>query len=45
MLKKIIVGIAGDPNTVTMKLGCVLMAWALYLSLGVLWTSQMLLGK
>ncbi|XP_077795750.1 Fc receptor-like A isoform X5 [Macaca mulatta] len=45
MLKKIIVGIAGDLNTVTMKLGCVLMAWALYLSLGVLWTSQMLLAS
>ncbi|XP_011808379.1 PREDICTED: Fc receptor-like A isoform X4 [Colobus angolensis palliatus] len=44
MLKKIIVGIAGDLNTVTMKLGCVLMAWALYLSLGVLWASQMLLA-
>uniref|UniRef100_A0A2K5JFP6 Ig-like domain-containing protein n=1 Tax=Colobus angolensis palliatus TaxID=336983 RepID=A0A2K5JFP6_COLAP len=27
-----------------MKLGCVLMAWALYLSLGVLWASQMLLA-
>ncbi|XP_011851498.1 PREDICTED: Fc receptor-like A isoform X1 [Mandrillus leucophaeus] len=44
MLKKIIAGIAGDLNTVTMKLGCVLMAWALYLSPGVLWTSQMLLA-
>ncbi|XP_063451749.1 Fc receptor-like A isoform X4 [Pan paniscus] len=27
-----------------MKLGCVLMAWALYLSLGVLWVAQMLLA-
>ncbi|KAI2520156.1 Fc receptor like A [Homo sapiens] len=44
MLKKISVGVAGDLNTVTMKLGCVLMAWALYLSLGVLWVAQMLLG-
>ncbi|PNJ21575.1 FCRLA isoform 6 [Pongo abelii] len=44
MLKKISVGVAGDLNTVTMKLGCVLMAWALYLSLGVLWVAQMLLA-
>ncbi|XP_063652131.1 Fc receptor-like A isoform X5 [Pan troglodytes] len=44
MLKNISVGVAGDLNTVTMKLGCVLMAWALYLSLGVLWVAQMLLA-
>uniref|UniRef100_F7IAQ1 Fc receptor like A n=1 Tax=Callithrix jacchus TaxID=9483 RepID=F7IAQ1_CALJA len=41
--KKISVRVAGDLNRVTMKLGCVLMAGALYLSLVVLWAAQTLL--
>uniref|UniRef100_A0A2K5QJG8 Fc receptor like A n=1 Tax=Cebus imitator TaxID=2715852 RepID=A0A2K5QJG8_CEBIM len=42
--KKISVRVAGDLNTVTMKLGCVLMAGTLYLSLVVLWAAQTLLA-
>uniref|UniRef100_A0A2R8MJB8 Fc receptor like A n=1 Tax=Callithrix jacchus TaxID=9483 RepID=A0A2R8MJB8_CALJA len=42
--KKISVRVAGDLNRVTMKLGCVLMAGALYLSLVVLWAAQTLLA-
>uniref|UniRef100_A0A2K5ENM5 Fc receptor like A n=1 Tax=Aotus nancymaae TaxID=37293 RepID=A0A2K5ENM5_AOTNA len=42
--KKISVRVAGDLNTVTMKLGCVLMARALHLSLVAFWAAQTLLG-
>uniref|UniRef100_A0A2K5ENM4 Fc receptor like A n=1 Tax=Aotus nancymaae TaxID=37293 RepID=A0A2K5ENM4_AOTNA len=41
--KKISVRVAGDLNTVTMKLGCVLMARALHLSLVAFWAAQTLL--
>uniref|UniRef100_A0A2K6SS60 Fc receptor like A n=1 Tax=Saimiri boliviensis boliviensis TaxID=39432 RepID=A0A2K6SS60_SAIBB len=41
--KKISVRVAGDLNTVTMKLDCV-MAGALYLSLVLFWAAQTLLG-
>uniref|UniRef100_A0A2K5ENN3 Fc receptor like A n=1 Tax=Aotus nancymaae TaxID=37293 RepID=A0A2K5ENN3_AOTNA len=42
--KKISVRVAGDLNTVTMKLGCVLMARALHLSLVAFWAAQTLLA-
>ncbi|XP_072613495.1 Fc receptor-like A [Vulpes vulpes] len=45
MLKKIsVLEAAGDLNTVTMRLGCVLTAGVLYFSPTVLWAAQMLLG-
>uniref|UniRef100_A0A8C8YPG2 Fc receptor like A n=1 Tax=Prolemur simus TaxID=1328070 RepID=A0A8C8YPG2_PROSS len=43
ILKKISVEVAGDLNTVNMKLGSVLTAWALHLSPAMLWAAQMLL--
>ncbi|KAM8897021.1 Fc receptor-like A isoform 6-T6 [Lycaon pictus] len=45
MLKKIsVLEAAGDLNTVTMRLGCVLTAGVLYFSPTVLWAAQMLLA-
>ncbi|XP_030616443.1 Fc receptor-like A [Delphinapterus leucas] len=45
VLKKIsVLEAAGDLNTVTMKLGCVLMAGAFYFSPAILWAAQMLLA-
>ncbi|XP_006173214.1 LOW QUALITY PROTEIN: Fc receptor-like A [Camelus ferus] len=44
MLKKISVLEAGDLNTVTMKLGCVLTAGAFCFSPAMLWAAQMLLA-
>uniref|UniRef100_A0A2K6EJH6 Fc receptor like A n=1 Tax=Propithecus coquereli TaxID=379532 RepID=A0A2K6EJH6_PROCO len=44
ILKKISVEVAGDLNTVNMKLGSVFTAWTLQLSPAMLWAAQMLLA-
>uniref|UniRef100_A0A8D2D1P0 Fc receptor like A n=1 Tax=Sciurus vulgaris TaxID=55149 RepID=A0A8D2D1P0_SCIVU len=42
ILKKISVQVVGDLNAVTMKLGCVPMAWVLYIPSALLWAANLL---
>uniref|UniRef100_A0A8D2D0Z5 Fc receptor like A n=1 Tax=Sciurus vulgaris TaxID=55149 RepID=A0A8D2D0Z5_SCIVU len=44
ILKKISVQVVGDLNAVTMKLGCVPMAWVLYIPSALLWAANLLVG-
>uniref|UniRef100_A0A8D2D2G0 Fc receptor like A n=1 Tax=Sciurus vulgaris TaxID=55149 RepID=A0A8D2D2G0_SCIVU len=44
ILKKISVQVVGDLNAVTMKLGCVPMAWVLYIPSALLWAANLLVA-